>query len=162
MKQIIQNVFKEYIQILKRINSALSTPACSSYSNFCFQAKQIKCFEYLLQGHHVVAILPTGYGKSLIFHLLPWILPQKSLGEENIVLVICPLSSIIKDQISVLSKRGIRAETLPIIKDMEKSEICDSNLFQSYESKTSQSCFNFSNNIIEAKLDILFGHPESF
>ena len=94
--------------------------------------------------------------------MLPWIFPPKSLGEENIVLVICPLSSIIKYQISVLSKRGIRAETFPIIKDMEKSEICDSNLFQSYESKTSQSCFNFSNNIIEAKLDILFGHPESF
>ena len=33
------------------------------------------------------AILPTGYGKSLIFRLLPWIFPVKSKGEKNIVLL---------------------------------------------------------------------------
>ena len=33
-------------------------------------------------------------------------------------------------------------------------------MFNSYESK--QSCFEISNNILDAKIDILFGHPESF
>ena len=60
-----------------------------------------------------MAILPTGYGKSLVFHLLPWNIPVKSKGEKNIVLVVCPLSSIIRDQISGLKERGIRVDSLP-------------------------------------------------
>ena len=86
----------ECIQVFKQIGFALSDPVCDTYSNFCFKPKQVQCFEYLLKGHDVVAILPTGYGKSLVFHLLPWIIPVKSKGEKNIVLVVCPLSSIIR------------------------------------------------------------------
>ena len=33
--------------------------------------KQVKCLEAIYFGRDVVAVLPTGYRKSLIFHLLP-------------------------------------------------------------------------------------------
>ena len=52
--------------------------------------KQIECFKYLLKGFDVIAVLPTGFGKSILFQLLPDLLPAKS--ESNIVIVACPLN----------------------------------------------------------------------
>ena len=40
-----------------------------------FKPKQIKCWEHLLNGFDVIGVLPTGYGKSIIFQLLADILP---------------------------------------------------------------------------------------
>ena len=50
----------------------------SSYSNMNLKAKQVKCLEALYFGKDVVAVLPTGYGKSMIFHLLPTTLGTRS------------------------------------------------------------------------------------
>ena len=37
----------------------------------------MKCFEYLLKGKGIVAVLRTDFGKSLLFQLLPDFLPVK-------------------------------------------------------------------------------------
>ena len=71
-----------------------------------FKLKQLECLSELLIGHDVIGVLPTGFGKSLIYQLLPMILPTKN--KRNIILVVAPLSSIIIDQETILEKRGIR------------------------------------------------------
>ena len=38
----------------------------------------MKCFEYLLKGKDIVAVLAAGFGKSLLFQLLPDFLPVKA------------------------------------------------------------------------------------
>ena len=43
----------------------------------------MKCFEYLLKGKDIVAVLPTGFGKSLLFQFLPDFVPVKA--DNNIV-----------------------------------------------------------------------------
>ena len=43
----------------------------------------MKCFEYLLKGKDIVAVLATGFGKSLLFQLLPDFVPVKV--DNNIV-----------------------------------------------------------------------------
>ncbi|KAK2549364.1 RecQ-like DNA helicase Blm [Acropora cervicornis] len=43
----------------------------SSYNNINVKPKQVKCLEAVYNGRDLVAVLPTGYGKSMIFHLLP-------------------------------------------------------------------------------------------
>ena len=43
----------------------------SIYSNVNLKVKQVICLEAIYHGRDVVAVLPTGYGKSVIFHLLP-------------------------------------------------------------------------------------------
>ena len=63
----------------------------------------------------MLSILPTGFGKSLVSQLLSDFLPVKS--SQNIVIVVCPLTSIIEDQISALKLIGIPADILPIIKE---------------------------------------------
>ena len=42
----------------------------ASYCNINFKAKQVRCLEALYFGKDVVAVLPQGYGKIMIFHLL--------------------------------------------------------------------------------------------
>ena len=98
--------------------------------------KQLQCFEYLLQGFDVLSILPTGFGKSLVFQLLPDFLPVKSC-QNIIVIVVCPLTSIIEDQISALKLIRIPADIFPIIKD--NSPLCNADcLFERNEDSESE------------------------
>ena len=47
------------------------------------------------------AVLPTGFGKSLCFTCLPSVYDQLyPLEEHSIVIVVTPLTSIMKDQVS--------------------------------------------------------------
>ena len=55
--------------------------------------------------------LPTGYGKSIIYQLAPFIVEQMArldgIIRTAIVLVISPLVSLMKDQVTYLKKKGI-------------------------------------------------------
>ena len=85
---------------------------------FCLKPLQVKFFEHTLKGLDVIAVLPTGFAKSLLFQLLPDFLPVK--GEKNIVLIVCPLNSMIEDQLKVLEERGISADVLQFSSHMGK------------------------------------------
>ncbi len=69
----------------------------------------------LLEKRDTVAILPTGYGKSIIFHLFVYDHIHASTlshGQGCAVLIVTPLNSLISDQTSILKKRGIEAAVL--------------------------------------------------
>ena len=85
---------------------------------FCLKPLQVKFFEHALKGLDVIAVLPTDFGKSLLFQLLPDFLPVK--GEKNIVLLVCPLNSIIEDQLKVLEGRGISADVPQLSSHMDE------------------------------------------
>ena len=72
----------EKFSVLSRLGSALNR---CNVPSFCLKPLQVKCFEYLLKGLDVIAVLPTGFGKSLLFQLLPDFLPVKA--DKNIVIV---------------------------------------------------------------------------
>ena len=70
----------------------------------------------LLQGKDVVCILPTGFGKSLIFQL--YILAKLKIEEAvPCILIISPLKSVVEDQVKELSKFGLSAITLSQVLD---------------------------------------------
>ena len=48
-----------------------------NFPSFCFKPLQAKGFEYVLKGKDIVVALLTGFGKSLLFQLLPDFLPVK-------------------------------------------------------------------------------------
>ena len=80
------------------LHFAIST---SSYNNTNVKAKQVKCLEAVYNGRDLVAVLPTGYGKSMIFHLLPALLYDKERSESRnsallrpIVIVVSPLNAL--------------------------------------------------------------------
>ena len=76
-----------------------------SYSKFKLQLKpeQRNAVEYLLNHHDVLA---TGYGKSLIFQLVA-VAASIERKEPQTVLVVCPLKSVIEDQIAEAESTGI-------------------------------------------------------
>ena len=82
--------------------------------NFTIRPKQLETIINVVKGYDTLAILPTSYGKSLIFRLLPSVCKQlKGHTNNAIVAVIAPLESIIKDQIDSANKMssslGLRA-----------------------------------------------------
>lgn len=67
-----------------------------------FRPKQEEIVNAALEGRDVLAILPTGGGKSVCFQV-------PALMREGIAIVVTPLIALMKDQVQNLNARGIRA-----------------------------------------------------
>ncbi len=73
-----------------------------------FRPGQEEAVQSLLNGHHTLAVMPTGAGKSLIFQLAALVLGA-GLVPAPITLVISPLIALMKDQVDSLTRRNIPA-----------------------------------------------------
>ena len=67
-----------------------------------FRPMQEEIIRDALEGRDVLAILPTGGGKSICFQV-------PALMQDGIALVVTPLIALMKDQVQNLQDRGIRA-----------------------------------------------------
>jgi ATP-dependent DNA helicase RecQ len=70
-----------------------------------FRPGQEQTVNAVLDGKHVLAVMPTGAGKSLCYQL-------PAMLQGGLTLVCSPLISLMHDQIEKLKERGIRAERL--------------------------------------------------
>ena len=75
------------------------------FGHASFRTGQEDLVRAVLDGHDVLAVMPTGSGKSLGFQLPSLLLPGTTL-------VVSPLISLMKDQVDELNRRGIRAAAL--------------------------------------------------
>ena len=71
-----------------------------------FRPQQEEIISSVLKQKDVIALLPTGGGKSICFQI-------PALAEAGICLVISPLIALMQDQIESLSKKGIKATSIP-------------------------------------------------
>src|SRR6266566_3581810 len=65
-----------------------------------FRVHQLKVLGQLLAGRNVLAVLPTGAGKSLCYQV-------PALLYDGLTLVVSPLISLMQDQVRALRRRGI-------------------------------------------------------
>lgn len=98
--------------------------------NIVLRDCQRHAFEYLRDKKgDLLLSLPVGYGKSLVYHLLPKVLGK---GKETpVCLTISPLNIIQKDQIEALKVHGISACRLNIVSRVE--DTTDGNFIAEWE-----------------------------
>jgi ATP-dependent DNA helicase RecQ len=70
-----------------------------------FRPHQVRVIGPALAGHSVLAVLPTGAGKSLCFQI-------PALLGDGLTLVVSPLISLMQDQVGALVRRGLPAAYL--------------------------------------------------
>lgn len=82
--------------------------ALARFGHETLRPGQAEIIADLFNGHPVIAVMPTGAGKSLCYQL-----PAVVLGERGgVTLVISPLIALMKDQVDALRARGISAAAL--------------------------------------------------
>ncbi len=79
------------------------TEALQKYFGYStFRPPQEEIIKTVLEGQHVLAIMPTGSGKSILYQLPALLLP-------DLTIVISPLIALMKDQVDVLQQKKIPA-----------------------------------------------------
>jgi ATP-dependent DNA helicase RecQ len=131
------------------INTALEKLNILRHSQrkLILKKEQEIAIENLLLGNDVLAVLPTGFGKSMIFTV--FLLAKQEIERRNMnlrvnistscILVITPLTSITSDQIAEMESLGLKALELS---DKTVNEIIQSRpqfIYCSAENATSTS-----------------------
>ena len=76
--------------------------------------KQKEAIHNFVRGHDCFVILPTGYGKTLCYALLPFVFDhlRKKTPQSSIVVCVSPLVSLMMDQVSKYSSKGLTTQFL--------------------------------------------------
>jgi len=93
---------------------ALEKSICSYDRDIVLKPKQRECLQAVYDSRDVIVNLPSGYGKSLIYHLLPNLL-------ACVVIVVSPLNIIQNDQLRKLNNKGIKTCRL----DVQCRAVCE-------------------------------------
>src|SRR6266851_8430621 len=75
------------------------------FGHAAFRPGQKKVVEAALAGSDVLAVMPTGFGKSIGYQLPAMLLP-------GVTLVVSPLVALMKDQVDELTRKGIAAAAI--------------------------------------------------
>ena len=119
-------------------------------------------------------MLPTGFGKSLLYQLLPDLIPRRILERNNIAIVVSPLNSIIEDQVKVLQGRRVKVgvlscETRTSIQSLFSSNTKKVHVHNNVSNVNDDindyydeiKTLKIPTNILNGEVQILFSHPES-
>jgi ATP-dependent DNA helicase RecQ len=83
----------------------LQTLLQDRFGHQSFRPGQLQIIRSLLDGRDVLAVLPTGAGKSLVYQLAAQLLP-------GITLVISPLIALMKDQVEAVEAAGLSVSVI--------------------------------------------------
>ena len=82
-------------------------------ADFKWKDKQLECLQAVFNGKDILAVLPTGYGKSMVFQAAPFMLSARDGVDvdmtDKVILIITPLNSIMMDQCLQLCEKEIQA-----------------------------------------------------
>src|SRR3954462_415547 len=87
---------------------AILARALERFGHPSLRAGQADVIADIFAGRPVIAVMPTGAGKSLCYQLPAIVLAERG----GVTLVISPLIALMKDQVDVLRARGVPAGAL--------------------------------------------------
>ncbi len=101
---------------------AVLTRALATFGHTSMRPGQAEVIADIFAGRQVIAVMPTGAGKSLCYQLPAVVLAERG----GITLVVSPLIALMKDQVDVLNARGVPAVALTSASGAdEKGQILD-------------------------------------
>ena len=122
------------------IENAVTQSLSKVDPSMLIRPRQLQAIINIVHGKDTLAILPTSYGKSMIFRLLPSVFKAlKGQPNDAIVVVFVPLVSIVADQVDAANK-----------------------LTSSLGLKACAISLNEYQNILSGTYNILIGTPESW
>ena len=100
-----------YVAMASFTREAVEAAILSSGATIGVADLKDKQREAFVLGSDVLIILPTGYGKSLCFALLPLVFDCLQ-GKDNVSIVVCisPLTALMMEQKARFSHRGLSVE----------------------------------------------------
>ena len=117
---------------------------CMGYESI--KSEQLSAVQSLLNGDDVLMSVPTGFGKSLVYQLLPFCADSllrsctsSQTSQPSVVVVVSPLISLMEDQVSKLVAKGVKAVRI--------------------SGETSRDCIA---DVVEGRVTHIFGSPEAF
>lgn len=116
--------YKKAVEVLK-----------NTFSHSSFKPYQYRIINNIVKGNDVLAVMPTGYGKSLCFQLPPLI-------TNELAIVISPLIALMADQKAIMDDLGINS--------------CCYNSTLTIKNKKA-----IENDLIDGKYQIMYITPES-
>ena len=129
----------------------------SSYWNINIKPKQVKCLEAVYRGKDTVGVLPMGYRKSIIFHLLPGLFLAKVFFRATeqspshpVIIVVLPLNALISDEIRRSTEGKVKAAILNVRKGKNGEDL-----------ELDDTSIAISSWLKDARYDIIFTHPEA-
>lgn len=110
----------------------------------------------VLTNRDVLAVLPTGYGKSLIYQLLPLVLDfftaNGSPVRKSTVIVISPLNALMRDQIVKLKEGGLNVCVL------KGDRMASTDVYGNGDEEVSVDVP--VEILVNTSYDLIFAHPE--
>ena len=92
----------------KRIKQSINSAAVKLELDFPLKSKQVDAITAFVSRQDYFVSLPTGYGKSLCFVLLPLIFDFLHGRESSLVICVSPLIALMVDQVAKYSSMGLR------------------------------------------------------
>ena len=105
-----------------KIDSAISAVLAETQTISSLKDEQRTILKDFLAGKDVFALLPTGFGKSLIYQLAPLVAKKLGQVKNPIVVVVSPLTALIEDQIREAGKVEVVGFE-KLLPDLENCEV---------------------------------------
>ena len=93
----------------RSISYALKCVGCPSMT---LKPEQKACVNSIYEGKDVFLWLPTGFGKSICYEVLPFVFDIELGRVGSLVFVVSPLVSLMIDQVRSLRSRGVNAAVM--------------------------------------------------
>ncbi len=86
--------------------------------------EQLRSIKAVYDGQNVFVCLPTGFGKSLRYQTIPFVMDFKlgraGTSKTSAILVVSPLVSLMVDQVEDLRRRKVKTSLITSCSDLAK------------------------------------------
>lgn len=106
---------EQVVDIYERLKETIELPPT-------LKDQQKDIITSLLKGRNVFTVLPTGFGKSLLYAVYPFMHEQLN-GSTGCAVIVSPLLALMKNQVSIWRSRGIPAILMTGMDKMEAQDI---------------------------------------